>query len=96
MIKLIYEKMLHMEQDMQGMKQEIQGIKQDMNHHLQKINERFDVLELRESMTQKKLDDLSLDTKISERNIQKSIHHLDDEMETVIEILKQNNLVGIA
>jgi len=60
---------------------------------LQKINNRLDIIELKQDMSHKKFNDLSLDIKLSERNIRNDIHTLQDEMENVIEVLKQNELV---
>ncbi|MDE7187402.1 MAG: hypothetical protein K2O13_07840, partial [Lachnospiraceae bacterium] len=57
------------------------------------INNRLDIMECRQNRTMKKLDNLQLDVKISERNIRGDIHTLQDEMETVIEVMKQHELI---
>lgn len=59
------------------------------------MDSRLDVIELKQDRTSKKLDDLQLDVKIAERDIRRDIHKLNDEMETVIEILKQNELIPL-
>lgn len=54
---------------------------------------KFDVLELKVDTIKEKVEDFQLDTKISERNIRHDIRYLRDEMDTVIQILKMNELV---
>lgn len=60
---------------------------------LDKINSRFDIIELKQDRTAKKLEDLRLDVAIAERDIRRDIHELKDEMETVIEVLRMNELI---
>ncbi len=62
---------------------------------LKPINDRLDIIELKQDRTSKKLDDLQLDVKIAERDIRRDIHKLNDEMETVVEILKQHELIPL-
>lgn len=59
---------------------------------LEKLYNKFDVLELKVDTLKEKVDDLQLDTKISERNIRHDIRYLRDEMDTVIQILKMKEL----
>ena len=66
---------------------------QPINNRLDKIEGRLDVLEVLQKRTTKKLDDLQLDVKIAERDIRRDIHDLNDEMDTVIEILKLNDML---
>ena len=56
---------------------------------LDKVESRLDKVEVKQDRTIRKLDDLQLDVKSAERNI----HRLQDEVETVIEILKINEMV---
>ena len=60
---------------------------------LDKMDNRFNILELKQDRTAKKLDDLRLDVAVAERDIRRDILELKDEMETVIEILKMNDLI---
>ena len=60
---------------------------------LDKIDSRFDIIELKQDRTAKKLEDLRLDVAITERDIRRDIHELKDEMETVIEVLRMNELI---
>lgn len=60
---------------------------------LDKVDCRLNILEFRQNHFSKKLEDLQLDMKIFERNVNRSLHRLTDEMETVIVILKQSGMV---
>lgn len=60
---------------------------------LKPIYNRLDILEVKQDRTIKKLDNLQLDFKIAERNINSDIHTLQDEMSTVIEVLKLNEMI---
>ena len=51
------------------------------------------MVEIIQKRTTKKLDDLQLDIKIAERDIRRDIHDLNDKMETVIEVLKMNDML---
>lgn len=71
-----------------------------MNERMDSMDKRFDslenrleILELKQNRTAKKLDDLAFSVKASERNIRHDIRILQDEMGTVIEVLKQNELI---
>lgn len=60
---------------------------------LDKMDSRFDILEHKQDRTEKKVDSLRLDVAVAERDIRRDILELKDEMETVIEVLKMNELV---
>ncbi len=64
-----------------------------MQERFDKIDSRFDIIELKQDRTAKKLQDLRLDVAIAERDIRRDIHELKDEMETVIEVLRMNELI---
>ena len=81
-------------------KEDLNAIKELMNEQLKPINDRldkmdtrFDIIELKQDRTTKKLEDLRLDVAIAERDIRRDIHELKDEMETVVEVLKMNELL---
>lgn len=59
----------------------------------QKVLDRLNIIELKQDRTTKKLEDLRLDVAISKRDVRHDIHQLKDEMETVIEVLKMNELI---
>lgn len=60
---------------------------------LDAMDNRFDIIEHKQDRTEKKVDDLRLDVAVAERDIRRDIHELKDEMETVIEVLKMNELL---
>lgn len=66
-----------------------------MNNRLDKIDNRLDIIELKQNKLSSKLEDVQLDIKLSERNIRRDIHLLKDENETIIEILKINELATV-
>lgn len=64
-----------------------------MNDQFKKMDSRFDILEHKQDRTEKKVDNLRLDVAVAERDIRRDILELKDEMETVIEVLKMNELI---
>lgn len=71
-----------------------------INERLDGMDKRFEKLEgtvssirARQSRDSRKLSDLQLDVKVSERNIRRDIYHLNDEMDTVIEVLRQQGMI---
>jgi chromosome segregation ATPase len=64
-----------------------------MDDRLDKTDSRLDVIEMKQDIATKKIDDLRLDVAISERDIRRDIHKLNDGMETVVEVLKQHELL---
>ncbi len=74
-------------------KEDLQAINELMNEQLKPINARLDIIEHKQDRTAKKLEDLRLDVAIAERDIRRDIHELKDQMETVVEVLKMNELI---
>ncbi|MDE6961637.1 MAG: hypothetical protein K2P27_12370 [Lachnospiraceae bacterium] len=66
-----------------------------MDQHLIHVDRRLDVIEYKEDRTSKKLDDLQLDVKLTERNIRQDIHTLRDEMDTIIQLLKIHKIITV-
>ena len=64
-----------------------------MDSRFDKIDNRFDVLEHKQDRTEKKVDNLRLDVAVAERDIRRDIMELKDEMETVIEVLRMNEML---
>lgn len=60
------------------------------------INNRLEMLEIRQELTHKKLDNLTLDIKVSERSIKKDIKLLQDAEETLITVLEHNGILPTA
>ena len=59
-----------------------------MDFQFTKVDERFDVMGMKQGLIAKKLDDLWLDVKIAERDIREDFHKFGNEMGTVIDIIK--------
>lgn len=74
-------------------KEDLQAIAALIDEKLQPVNKKLDLLELGQKRTSQKLDDLQLDVKLAEREIRRDIRDLNDEMETVIEVMKMNELI---
>ena len=66
---------------------------QKLDLKLQPVFLRLDVLEARQNHMAQKLNDFQLEVRYAIRDINKNILKLQDEMETVIEILKMNLLI---
>lgn len=60
---------------------------------LDKIEGRLNVVEVLQRRTTKKLDDLRLDMMVFQGNVRQDIYDLGDQMETVVEILKINEIL---
>ena len=74
-------------------KEDLQAISQLMDERLKPINTRLDIIEHKQDRAEKKVDNLRLDVAVAERDIRRDILELKDEMETVIEVLKINELL---
>ena len=68
------EKMDLILSEIQAMKTDILDMKSDIVN----VKDRLEVLEIKQGLTHKKLDNLTLDVKISERSIRKDIKLLQD------------------
>ena len=81
-------------------KEDLQAIKELMNEQLKPINDRLDamdnrlnIIEIKQDRTIKKLEDLRIDVAVAERDIRRDVFELKDEMETVIEVLRTNEML---
>ena len=74
-------------------KEDLQAVKELMNEQLKPINDRLNIMEIKQDRTIKKLDDLRLDVAVAERDIRRDIFELKDEMGTVIEVLRMNEML---
>ena len=59
------------------------------------INSRLDVLEVKQELMHKKLDNLILDNKIFERSIKKEIKLLQDAQDTLIAVLTHKGILPV-
>lgn len=64
-----------------------------INERLNNIDNRLEVIEIKEKMSHNKLNDLSLDVKNIERNIRRDIAKLNDETETLIAVLEARGIL---
>lgn len=95
-IKPVCQRLDKMDERLDGMDKRFETI----NERLDGMDKRFEKLEgtvssirARQSRDSHKLSDLQLDVKVSERNIRRDIYHLNDEMDTVIEVLRQQGMI---
>lgn len=71
----------------------LEAISQMLDEKLKPINDRLEILEIKQGMTHKKLEDLTLDVKISERAIRRDIHKLQDAQDTLIAVLEAKGIL---
>ncbi len=101
--EILDEKLQPIKEDIGNLKSDVEGLKENMKILSNKVEvlevkqnmtyEKLEILELKQVRTHEKLNNLSLDVKQAERNIRKDIHKLNDETETIIEVLQQNELI---
>ena len=72
---------------------ELKAENKDIRSELKDITEKIELLDLKQDLTHKKLDNLTLDVKLSERAIKKDIRLLQDAQDTLIEVLEQKNIL---
>lgn len=72
---------------------EMQSMKKDFNEKFEKLENKVDTISLKSDMTHKKLNDLSLDIQLSERNVRRNIKDLQDTLETVTVILESKGIL---
>ena len=66
-----------------------------MDERLDSMDNRLNILEYKQNVTARKLDDLQLDVQNLRRYIRRDIHHLNDTTETIVEILKQHEMIPL-
>lgn len=95
-IKPVCQRLDKMDERLDGMDKRFETI----NERLDGMDKRFEKLEgtvssirAQQSRDSRKLSNLQLDVKVSERNIRRDIYHLNDEMDTVIEVLRQQGMI---
>ncbi|RKJ22249.1 hypothetical protein D7X48_01495 [bacterium D16-50] len=71
----------------------IEGRLDKIEGRLDNVEGRLNVVEVLQRRTTKKLDDLRLDMMVFQGNVRQDIHDLGDQMETVVEILKINEIL---
>lgn len=73
--------------------EKLDSMNQKMEDGFKKVNDRLEVMEIKQKMTHKKMNDLSLDFEVMKRDIRSDIHTLDDEMETLIAVLEVKGIL---
>lgn len=66
---------------------------QSVHERLDKMEARLDILDIAGKRAAKKAEELQLDIKIAEREIRREVFNLTDELDTVVEILKINDIL---
>ena len=66
---------------------------QPINDRLTNVENKLEVLEIKQNMTHKKLNDLQLDSKVSERAIRKDIAKLRDGQDTLVTVLEAKDIL---
>lgn len=72
---------------------ELKAENKDIRSELKEMTEKMELIDLKQDLTHKKLDNLTLDVKVSERAIKKDIRLLQDAQDTLIEALEQKNIL---
>ncbi|MCI5595565.1 MAG: hypothetical protein MR380_02420 [Lachnospiraceae bacterium] len=75
--------------DVASLKTDVSTLKSDMKSMQHQIN----VLSFKQDRTDKRLSDLQLDTKLAERNIRNDIRSLREDVDTIVEVLRQQELL---
>ena len=75
------------------MDNELKDILGNILDKMDKIDKRLEVVEFKVDKNSEKIDDISLDLKVVERNIRRDIRQLKEDNETIIEVLKQHDML---
>ncbi len=82
-----------MDNELREVLESIKGEIRQLGDKVEKIDKRLEVVEFKVDRNTEKVDDLSLDLKVVERNIRRDIRKLSDENETIIEALRQHEIL---
>lgn len=74
-------------------KELIELMRTAIKEELQPINDRFEVLEIKQDILHRKLDSLEFNIKVTEREIKKDIRLLKDSQETLITVLEGHGIL---
>ncbi|MGB8451481.1 MAG: hypothetical protein WCD89_04040 [Anaerocolumna sp.] len=67
---------------------------EELREILKLIREDIKVLTYKVDRNTEKIDDIGLDLKVVERNVRRDIRKLSDENETIVEVLRQHNILS--
>lgn len=69
------------------------SMNQRMEEGFKNLSDRMEVVEIKEKMTHKKLNNLSLDIEMMRKDIRSDINALNDETETLIAVLEAKGIL---
>ncbi len=103
LLEPIYQRLDRLEERMDRLEERMDRLEERMDRLEERQNRteaRFDrveenqkVIMFRQNHMSRKLEDLQLDFKVVQRDIGRKVHDLDDQMETVIVVMKANELL---
>jgi len=64
-----------------------------MDERFDKVDDKLEVIVFRQNHMSRKQEDIQLDLKVAKRDIERKVHDLNDQMETVIIIMEANDLL---
>lgn len=82
--------------DVSSLKSDVASLKSDVStlkNDVKSMQHQINVLSFKQDRTDKRLSDLQLDTKLAERNIRNDIRSLREDVDTIVEVLRQQELL---
>lgn len=73
--------------------EKLDSLNQQMNEGFKSLNDRIEVMEIKQKMTHKKLNNLALDFENMKKDIRSDIHALSDETETLIAVMEAKGIL---
>lgn len=73
--------------------EKLDSLNQQMNEGFKSLNDRIEVMEIKQKMTHKKLNNLALDFENMKKDIRSDIHALADETETLIAVMEAKGIL---
>lgn len=94
--KLLDKKLQPIQQEINNINSRLDSVENKLSNignRLGNVEESLDTMEFKQAKLSKNIKELNLDVQQAERNIRRDIHKLNDETETIIEILQQKELI---
>ena len=82
-----------MQETMQKNMEPVNEAIKSLSERLDRVENKLDMVAFKQDASRKKLDDLSLDVKWSEREIRRDITHLQDTTETMVLVLQGKGIL---
>lgn len=79
--------------DTEKILEKLETLNQKMDDGFKNLSDRLEVMEIKQKMTHKKLNELSLDVKVMERDIRQDLARLNDETETLIAVMEAKGIL---